>query len=74
MTGLHIRPPASIAVQLEHLHDMSDSLATACTDLCRDPRPERADMLLAKLKGAEAGVRQFRRQLVADQEARRDPD
>jgi hypothetical protein len=53
---------------------MGDGLAAACADLCRDPSPERADALLMKLRGAEQGVRQFRRQLVADQEARRDPD
>jgi hypothetical protein len=74
MTGLHLRPPISSAVQFKHLQDMGDGLAAACADLCRDPSPERADALLMKLGGAQEGVRQFRRQLVADQDSRRDRD
>jgi hypothetical protein len=74
MNPVHKHTPAPGSAHLSHLIDMGAALAAACTDLCREPTPERADMLLAKLKGAEAGVRQFRRQLVADQEARRDPD
>jgi hypothetical protein len=74
MNPVHKRSRAPGSVHFSHLIDMGAVLAGACTDLCRDPTPERCDMLLAKLRGAEQGVRQFRQALIVDGELARDPD
>ena len=74
MTGLHKRSLAPGSVHFSHLREMGTSLAGACIDICRDPTPERCNLLLMKLRGAEEGVRQFRRRLIADEELARDSD
>ncbi len=52
MTGLHKHQPAPGSVHFSHLIDMGAALAGACTDLARDPTPERCDRLIMKLRGA----------------------
>ena len=49
-----------------YLSNMTEALNAACTDLARDPTPERCDQLIARLRGAEQALRQFRRVLVTD--------
>ena len=66
MTGLHKHSPAQTPFLIGHLVDMGEALAAACSELSRDPTPERCDMLLMKLRGAEQGVRLFRQALTAD--------
>lgn len=66
MTGLHKHEPAATPFLIGHLVDIGEALNAACTDLARDPTPERCDQLIARLRGAEQALGQFRRALVAD--------
>ena len=74
MNPVHKHEPAAGAFLINHLVDMGESLNAACTDLARDSTPERCDQLIARLRGAEQALGQFRRTLVADGELAHDPD
>jgi hypothetical protein len=65
----HYRPSAAKPVLIGHLIDAGESLAASFNSLAKDPSPERADLLLAKLRGAEQGVEQFRRALAREGES-----
>jgi hypothetical protein len=53
---------------------MGDALSGACADLAARLTLERCDQLILRLNGAEAGVRQFRQALIADQDLASDTD
>ena len=68
MTGLHKHEPAQAPFLIGHLVDMGDALNAACSELARDPTPERCDRLIMQLKGAEHALGRFRRALLADED------
>jgi hypothetical protein len=74
MTGHRKHQPAPADLVFQNLVDAGQALAAEFAALAADPTIERADRLLMSLQGASDGVRQHRRRMVNDQEARRDPD
>ena len=63
---LYARPATTVLIG--PIVDMGEALNAACVDLARNPTPEHCDQLLIKMQGAQQGVRQFRRALIADGE------
>ena len=66
MSGLHKHEPASTPFLIGNLVDAGDSLAAAFANLAKSPTVNGCDILLSRLQGAQQGVRQFRRALLAD--------
>ena len=57
----------SIESQASHLPDLGESLHTAAIDLSRDCTLERVDLMLARIKGAEATLVHLRKALAVEE-------
>ena len=72
MTGLHKHEPAPAPFLIGNLLDAGDSLAVAFAALAKNPTLDGCDILIGRLTGAQQGVRQFRKALVAEGDLARD--